>query len=607
MANGICEVLNQYLVRELVDLNFDVKKYPKLRVQRISKQDMSKLADTINTLVAGGIINTDENIEDFMREALGLPARQKDEAMETEPGEEPNDDDVMTQLEELAGGVTQDDEEAFAELAGAVVEFSETALEFVAKGGHLSDETKKKISEALMGRGNGDLKDTAGKATAQANKTKDAINSVSAQYDKAIAGARTEVSNLKNALASVPKGNAGKAARQKIAAQAKTLLDKIRALKGDKTGNTKALGIIRAKQLTTAKEAKRILKERKTALRTEIKAIRESVQAGKTAAKDAIAGLQEKVAANRSNLSDLRDALRDIPKGDPRREAIQTTIDGLNSENMDIKAAQAGVRTSSRTIADTAKKTIEKKKTDSGLFEEPTHEHGEHCEGGDELPSVFSDEFFTTMSREFNNDRVTKLIRNAKDDESRATIRKLGFRFNDFEANAPRPLTFAEKKVNLSGLISAMDGYTKLIEGKLEEITAKQKEDLLEQVKKAIEGNDIKAIGEIKAKYTGELAREMENIMKDVFEVGKKSAAAEMAVTVAATPQEVRAGIKVQAQAVVDKVIAEMENGIKTAVTQTVQKNAGSVTTTGTTEAVAAAAANLDKAIEGAKATITSL
>lgn len=84
MANGICEVLNQYLVRELVDLNFDVKKYPKLRVQRISKQDMSKLADTINTLVAGGIINTDENIEDFMREALGLPARQKDEMMETE-------------------------------------------------------------------------------------------------------------------------------------------------------------------------------------------------------------------------------------------------------------------------------------------------------------------------------------------------------------------------------------------------------------------------------------------------------------------------------------------------------------------------------------------
>lgn len=65
--------------------------------------------------------------------------------------------------------------------------------------------------------------------------------------------------------------------------------------------------------------------------------------------------------------------------------------------------------------------------------------------------------------------------------------------------------------------------------------------------------------------------------------------------------------MKVQAQAIVDKVTAEMENGIKTAVTQTVQKNGGSVTNTGTTEAVAAASANLDKAIEGAKATLTSL
>lgn len=62
--------------------------------------------------------------------------------------------------------------------------------------------------------------------------------------------------------------------------------------------------------------------------------------------------------------------------------------------------------------------------------------------------------------------------------------------------------------------------------------------------------------------------------MKDVFETGKKSAAGEMSVQVPTTPQEVRTGIKVQAQAVADKVVAEMENGIKTAVTQTVQKNA---------------------------------
>ena len=94
------------------------------------------------------------------------------------------------------------------------------------------------------------------------------------------------------------------------------------------------------------------------------------------------------------------------------------------------------------------------------------------------------------------------------------------------------------------------------------------------------------------------MAKALEDIMKEVFETGKKSAASEMAVNVLATPNEVRAGIKVQAQSVVDKVTAEMENGMKTAVAQTVAKNAGSVTNTGTTEAVAAASANIEKVLE---------
>lgn len=270
---------------------------------------------------------------------------------------------------------------------------------------------------------------------------------------------------------------------------------------------------------------------------------------------------------------------------------------------MDIKTAQAGIRSSAKAISDTAKTTIDKKKSDSGLY----HEHDDHCDGGSDLPSVFSDEFFSDMSKAFTNDRIVSLIRGAKDEESRSKLRTLGFKFNDFEKNAARPLTFAEKKVNFTALISAMDAYTKKVENKIEELTGKQKEDLLKQVAKAVEANDIKAVGEIKAKYTGEMSKALEDIMKDVFEIGKKSAASEMAINVLATTAEIKAGIKVQAQAIVDKVTAEMENGIKVAVTQTVQKNGGSVTNTGTTEAVAAASANLDRALEGAKATLTSL
>ncbi len=69
----------------------------------------------------------------------------------------------------------------------------------------------------------------------------------------------------------------------------------------------------------------------------------------------------------------------------------------------------------------------------------------------------------------------------------------------------------------------------------------KQREDLLKQVSVAIEKNDIQAIGAIKAKYTGEMAKALEDVMKDVFEIGKKSAAAEMALSPIATSQEIKA------------------------------------------------------------------
>lgn len=74
---------------------------------------------------------------------------------------------------------------------------------------------------------------------------------------------------------------------------------------------------------------------------------------------------------------------------------------------MDIKTAQAGIRTSAKVIGDTAKTTIDKKKTDSGLY----HEHDHDCDIGSELPSVFSDEFFSYMSKAFTNDRIVGLIR----------------------------------------------------------------------------------------------------------------------------------------------------------------------------------------------------
>lgn len=366
------------------------------------------------------------------------------------------------------------------------------------------------------------------------------------------------------------------------------------------------LNIIRNSQLEKASAARAIIKERRAVLRSEIKAIRAGVKTGRLAAKDAIENLQTGITSNRSNIAKLREDIKKLDKDDPRKKALRVAIEGMMKENMDIRVAQSGIRSSAKSISDQAATVIDKKKTDSQLYGEGDGDHHQHHEG-EELDNAFSDEFFMDMSRAFNNDRVIQLIRNAKRPEDRENLRTMGFHFNDFEAKAARPLTFAEKKVNLTGILASMDQFQRIVEERMDEITAKQKADLLEQVSKAVKDNDIKAIGTIKAKHTGEMQKALEEIMKDVFEAGKKTAAAEMGVQVIATTGEVKAGIKVQSQAVVDKITAEMENGVKTAVTQAVQKNGGSVTNTTGSEAIAAASSNLDKAITGAKATVGTL
>ena len=140
-------------------MNFDTDKYPKLRCQKITKTDTAKLSETLATLVSGGIVNTDESIEDYIRDMLGLPARSEDEILEDEEGMDediPEDDgaDVVAELETLANGDTPEDEEEFSDLMDTVLEFAESAI-FRAP---MDEETKKKISEALTKNRGGNLK-----------------------------------------------------------------------------------------------------------------------------------------------------------------------------------------------------------------------------------------------------------------------------------------------------------------------------------------------------------------------------------------------------------------------------------------------------------------
>lgn len=193
--------------------------------------------------------------------------------------------------------------------------------------------------------------------------------------------------------------------------------------------------------------------------------------------------------------------------------------------------------------------------------------------------------------------------RDAEDMEPRARP----WAFNDIEETSWRPLTFAEKKVNFSSLRKALESAAGRFDGDVEEITKKQKADILAQVKKAVENNDIAKVGEIKAKYSGELSAALTSIQMEMFEAGKKSVAAEIGVKVPPTAREISGALRVQNDKIVEKYITDMEAAASSAVSQTVAKRGGSITSTGTAEAVNAAAEALERAVRQGKGAMHTL
>lgn len=170
-----------------------------------------------------------------------------------------------------------------------------------------------------------------------------------------------------------------------------------------------------------------------------------------------------------------------------------------------------------------------------------------------------------------------------------------------------RPLTFAEQKVNFMSLQKALGAAAAEFEKTVDAITADQKADILAQIKRAVENNDISAIGKIKAKYTGDLSKALTDIQNQMFEIGKKSVSTEIGVKVPPTAREVAGALRVQNDALINKYIGDMETAASSAVTQVAAKRGGSITSTGTSEAVNAASDSIEKAMQQGKAALKTL
>lgn len=112
VAEYIADTMNQYVIKELIDLNFNnVTEYPKLTVGALDKDSLKELAESYKTLVDAGAIDPTPEDEAYLRGRLGLPERPDEE-------EADEDDDEPTKNKETDPGSSTDPVEDLKEEKG---------------------------------------------------------------------------------------------------------------------------------------------------------------------------------------------------------------------------------------------------------------------------------------------------------------------------------------------------------------------------------------------------------------------------------------------------------------------------------------------------------
>lgn len=314
--------------------------------------------------------------------------------------------------------------------------------------------------------------------------------------------------------------------------------------------------------------------------------------------KDGLKPLATHIKSNATQIASIREQMKSVTDKD-QKEALKRMIDGLKSETASARQAMGSMREAFGGVKDAKNAQIDKLKADKAAVMSEDHQCGHGCSHG-ETVGEFDEDYFAIGSL-INNKHILSLQNEAREAHDFAEIKSKGWKLNEYEKDAWRPMTFAERKVNFLSLKRSVDTFEQMLDEKLNELATSQKEDLLKQIKTAVENNDIAAIGKIKAKYTSDMAQLLTDIQKEMFEIGKKSAAVEMSVQVPATKAEVRGALRVQNDTIVDSITNDIETASKSAVTQVAAKKGGSITATTAAEAVAAASASLDVVYEKAK------
>lgn len=73
VAKYIEDIFNRYAIPQLVDYNFNVKKYPKLKCGKIGQVNIKDLAQSVSQLAQAMLVKSDKDLEAYLRTQMDLP------------------------------------------------------------------------------------------------------------------------------------------------------------------------------------------------------------------------------------------------------------------------------------------------------------------------------------------------------------------------------------------------------------------------------------------------------------------------------------------------------------------------------------------------------
>lgn len=74
VGNLVADTLNQFLVHKLVDYNFDVDRYPEIRVRRIGEnRDLQQFSNALRNMIEVNVVTPDDSLEEWIRNEFDMP------------------------------------------------------------------------------------------------------------------------------------------------------------------------------------------------------------------------------------------------------------------------------------------------------------------------------------------------------------------------------------------------------------------------------------------------------------------------------------------------------------------------------------------------------